>query len=247
MELHCEIGMKATLSTQSEQHHGNFEQDIDEDDIPKIKIWPSQQRGREITVYIYQYCSQYGKGPMDSLSPDDESHLYQLSQDFEAGYDVSFWFNFIRTVERHLKQAGIRSRGTADGDLALPSCLYASLRNEAFVRAPVERIVEEYPLTVRSCGLEINAQNSYQTDTGNDLQTDCIHCDITVDGDDTAVRSKSIPFSGSKPYTPTSTTQQWEVQYPPNNMGWNAAGHFNPMIPLISCLRVLEEEMMKTY
>merc|ERR1711912_53450 len=52
------------------------------------------------------------------------------------GYSCPFWFNFVRTAEKRLAQAGVRSRGLANGDLALPCCVYASLRNEAFVVDP---------------------------------------------------------------------------------------------------------------
>lgn len=48
-------------------------------------------------------------------------------------YGPPFWYSFILEAERRLASGGVRSEGVADGDLGLPGCTYASLRNEAFV------------------------------------------------------------------------------------------------------------------
>jgi len=45
-----------------------------------------------------------------------------------------FWREFAELAERRLLQAGVRSRGIADGDLAIGQL--SSIRNEAFVVAP---------------------------------------------------------------------------------------------------------------
>mmetsp|Transcript_14955 Transcript_14955/g.26192 ORF Transcript_14955/g.26192 Transcript_14955/m.26192 type:complete len:268 (+) Transcript_14955:89-892(+) len=92
--------------------------------------WPAGQRGRELTVYIFQNHPAYqGGGPMMGLCTKGTEHNFWLGQEFER--DSDFWLQFVREAETALAAAGIRSRGVADGDLALGA--YASLRNEAFV------------------------------------------------------------------------------------------------------------------
>jgi len=123
MEYMCEIGMKATT--------------ISEED------WSPQQRGREITVYLFQYSYCYGPGgPMMGLVPE-EDHTFYIGREVEGIFTAPFWFTWIQEAEARLAAAGVRSRGTADGDLALPGCVYASLRNEAFVK--VNGGEPEYP------------------------------------------------------------------------------------------------------
>jgi len=96
------------------------------------------QRGRELTVYIFEFKAAYGPGgPMAELSPTGIEHLHYLGPEFEYFNMLPrFWFDFIVDAEARLKAAGLQSNGVADGDLALPGCQFASLRNEAYVRAP---------------------------------------------------------------------------------------------------------------
>eukprot|EP00440_Ansanella_granifera_P008362 gb/GFBE01009059.1/.p1 GENE.gb/GFBE01009059.1/~~gb/GFBE01009059.1/.p1 ORF type:complete len:275 (+),score=47.37 gb/GFBE01009059.1/:1-825(+) len=96
-----------------------------------LDSWPEGQRGRELTVYIFQHHAAYdGGGPMMGLCPGKE-HNFWLGPEFER--DSDFWEDFIQEAEVKLAAAGVRSRGCADGDLPLGH--YASLRNEAFVLA----------------------------------------------------------------------------------------------------------------
>eukprot|EP00455_Lapot_gusevi_P043967 TRINITY_DN5432_c0_g2_i5.p1 TRINITY_DN5432_c0_g2~~TRINITY_DN5432_c0_g2_i5.p1 ORF type:complete len:251 (+),score=22.46 TRINITY_DN5432_c0_g2_i5:69-821(+) len=146
MQYHCEIGMKATICTEEELESKHAERDEAD------KSWPARQRGRELTVYIFFHDKHYGNGPMDDIAPPNTSHLYHLSMEFEAAYDSAFWFDFIRAAERRFLEAGIESNGVADGDLALPGCRYASLRNEAFVKVPTERGTLEFQYPPNSSG-----------------------------------------------------------------------------------------------
>lgn len=101
-----------------------------------LDSWPDEQRGRELTVYIFQDHPVYkGGGPMMGYCPGFE-HNFWLGPEFER--DSAFWLNFVVLAEDALAAAGVRSRGTADGDLSLGH--YASLRNEAFIFEPSEQL-----------------------------------------------------------------------------------------------------------
>jgi hypothetical protein len=104
---------------------------------------------------------------MEGLSPPGLEHLHHLGYEHEALFAGSFWMLFIQEAEARLAQAGLVPAGLADGDLALPVCRFASIRNEAYIPVP---------------------QN-----TGGNL----------------AGRA--------------------QPEYPPNDSGWNAAGHPNPL------------------
>ncbi|CAJ1344223.1 unnamed protein product, partial [Effrenium voratum] len=91
--------------------------------------WPAKQRGRELTVYIFQNHAAYaGGGPMMGYCPGSE-HNFWLGPEFER--EAGFWASFVDQAEHLLAAGGIRSRGVAHGDLKLGH--YASLRNEAFL------------------------------------------------------------------------------------------------------------------
>ena len=79
--------------------------------------WMAQQRGRELTVYIFHHTPIYARGPMTGLAPVGTDHEFDLGMEYQAAYTSAFWFRFIRTVERRLTAAGIRSNGLASGDL----------------------------------------------------------------------------------------------------------------------------------
>ncbi|CAE7706600.1 unnamed protein product [Symbiodinium pilosum] len=99
-----------------------------------LDSWPDEQRGRELTVYIFQDHPAYkGGGPMMGYCPGFE-HNFWLGPEFERASE--FWLDFVVQAETALAGAGIRSRGTANGDLSLGH--YASLRNEAFIFDPSE-------------------------------------------------------------------------------------------------------------
>eukprot|EP01117_Protostelium_nocturnum_P015984 TRINITY_DN6242_c0_g1_i1.p1 TRINITY_DN6242_c0_g1~~TRINITY_DN6242_c0_g1_i1.p1 ORF type:complete len:315 (+),score=72.10 TRINITY_DN6242_c0_g1_i1:100-945(+) len=133
----CDIGMKVTT-------------------IPDGFDGENGQRGREITVYIYKYESEYGFGPMYDEKADgtvhfmgerrEEESFYYLGREFDGiPYDSKFWFDFITKAENRLKEEGVRSNGLANGDLSLPGCRYASLRNEAFVIVKKGDHLPHYP------------------------------------------------------------------------------------------------------
>lgn len=76
---------------------------------------PDHMRGREITVYLFQYHPTY-----------DGNGFFTEADEQPA----SFWEDFIRLAEDRLDQRGVKSNGLAVGDRALG--VYASLRNESF-------------------------------------------------------------------------------------------------------------------
>lgn len=80
--------------------------------------WPQHMYGREITVYMYTHQDIYTLLSGNALFAREK-------------YSAGFWFDFINAAELQLKKAGIRSRGTADGDRALGN--YVSIRNESYI------------------------------------------------------------------------------------------------------------------
>jgi hypothetical protein len=118
-----------------------------------------------------------------------DAYRFYMGPEYEAIYGTPFWFAFIVEAERRLARAGVRPRGCADGDLPLPGCKYASLRNEAFVRVP-QPVVD------------------FRDPPGD---------------------------AGEAP------EMQLSLAYPPNALGWNAAGHFNPFLDLLFFLKVRAE------
>lgn len=181
---HADIGMK--VSTSASGFYG-----------PELQQqWSIAQRGREITVYIFTYERVYkdGQAPVD----EDVKHEFYLGNEFDGVYDSVFYFDFIATCERLLRKKGVRSHGgVAAGDLPLPWCQYASIRNEAFV-----------------------------------LQSPRRHRDDLVDDEDNRVADKD-----------ENNTEHLVYVYPPNESGWNAAGHFVPekIKRCIDALRVLHD------
>eukprot|EP00040_Diaphanoeca_grandis_P041219 m.262632 g.262632 ORF g.262632 m.262632 type:complete len:374 (+) comp46464_c0_seq1:211-1332(+) len=116
LERCCDVGMKARYAPWLEQG----------------------QQGRELTVYIFKFDPKFDKdhvgGPMAGLSEPNQEHLFHLSQEFEGFYDAEFWASFIQEAERLLLDTNLSPGGVADGDLALPGCRFASIRNEAFIK-----------------------------------------------------------------------------------------------------------------
>lgn len=108
----CDFGMKAVAAE-------------------ALPSWPQRQRGRELTVYIFQHCAVYnGGGPMMDCCPPGSEHRFWLGPEFQR--DPAFWSAFVEEAEHLLHAAGIeRHRGFAEGDV--PLGWYASLRNEAFI------------------------------------------------------------------------------------------------------------------
>lgn len=112
MDRACDFGMKAVAGE-------------------ALETWPERQRGRELTVYIFQHCSAYaGGGPMMEHCPAGTEHRFWLGPEYES--DATTWASFVQEAEELLSSQGIESNGgVADGDLPLGR--YASIRNEAFV------------------------------------------------------------------------------------------------------------------
>lgn len=63
-----------------------------------LDSWPDEQRGRELTVYIFQDHPVYkGGGPMMGYCPGFE-HNFWLGPEFER--DSAFWLNFVVLAEK---------------------------------------------------------------------------------------------------------------------------------------------------
>jgi hypothetical protein len=193
MDMKCEIGMKATILSSSQ--------------------WSPEQRGREITIYIYRFHHSY-RGYMQGVVPEHDHDLY-LGTEFDQIYTTPFWFTFVREIEKRCAMLGIRSRGVADGDLLLPGCGYVSLRNEAYV--PITILVEHCEVT------------SNEEKEGS--------------GDSNAMNSLSPVIINVNAATATETVEEaptvlrTQLVYPPNHLGWNAANHPNPLLDLLFFLR----------
>lgn len=87
------------------------------------EAWPAYQRGRELTVYLYRHSPAFAQHEDETVSARKEWEQPE-----------EFWLEMIARIEASLARLGVHSRGgAADGDL--PIGPYASLRNEAFVRA----------------------------------------------------------------------------------------------------------------
>jgi hypothetical protein len=140
---------------------------------------------------------------MQGIFPE-EDHNFYLGPELNDVYNAPFWFNFIQEAERRLSFIGAISRGTADGDLSLPGCRYCSLRNEAYVRRPIE--VPSF---------------ESKSDSG--------------DGESKTVK---IEPTSLPPPPPVILSQ---LVYPPNDAGYNAAEHPNPILDVIFFLKALHD------
>lgn len=102
-----------------------------------LQSWPQKQRGRELTVYIFQHCAVYEDGgPMMGYCTPGSEHRFWLGPEFQR--EPAFWSAFVAQAEQALLAAGVESHGgAAEGDVPLGQ--YASLRNEAFVLGREER------------------------------------------------------------------------------------------------------------
>jgi hypothetical protein len=81
---------------------------------------------------------RYHNGYRDYMQgeiPELDHDIY-LGPEVQEVYNTPFWYEFIVKAEERLRDVGAVPRGVADGDLKLPGCIYASLRNEAFVKVP---------------------------------------------------------------------------------------------------------------
>jgi hypothetical protein len=177
-----------------------------------------------VTVLSRYDCSY--KGYMQGVVPDMD-HLIHLGNEWEGVYNTPFWFTFITEAERRLSAAGISSRGTADGDLRLPTCCYASLRNEAYVSVPVA----------------VHEPGSSATGTTESVgvaapTTDAHTAFSPLTASQEVVESAVMP----PPAPETAPRTRMELVYPPNSMGWNAAAHRNPYLDLIFFLRAIEKD-----
>ncbi|CAE7209268.1 unnamed protein product [Symbiodinium sp. CCMP2592] len=73
-----------------------------------LDSWPDEQRGRELTVYIFQDHPAYkGGGPMMGYCPGFE-HNFWLGPEFER--DSAFWLNFVVLAESQLKAVAFSYR-----------------------------------------------------------------------------------------------------------------------------------------
>lgn len=153
---------------------------------------------------------------MQGVVPEHDHDLY-LGTEYDQIYNSPFWYRLIKEIEKRCLFLGIRSRGVADGDLALPGCHYVSLRNEAYISIPTS-----IPIPI------INTNTS--TTTSPTLFSSNLNED-----------SKSENNIESNLINEITQTQRYSLVYPPNSYGWNAANHPNPMLDVIFFLREYEK------
>lgn len=130
MERSGGVGLKACISHLGSHMHGEKKGTVN------ASRWKSGQHGRELTVYIYRFDERYENG---GPGGSGEGGAYYLGPEYNRTSE--YWWDWIVEAERRLKAHGIQrgsgaQRGFAVGDLPLPGCTYASLRNEAFVKDP---------------------------------------------------------------------------------------------------------------
>jgi hypothetical protein len=107
LEMRCQSGMKTAY----------------------LKENTNTAKGREITIYIYQYVKGYS-----SISEIGKQYGLNLSDE----HSENFWIRFFNKIEEILSINNIRSNGLANGDKKLGK--YTSLRNEAYVRLKNELV-----------------------------------------------------------------------------------------------------------
>jgi len=99
------------------------------------QLWPSTQRGREITVYIYKHDSHYDSAMEGMPYTAKEVADMQLGEQFEI--ESERLCKFITDTENALEVHQVRTAGCADGDYALGK--YVSVRNEAFTLQQIKQ------------------------------------------------------------------------------------------------------------
>lgn len=160
---------------------------------------------------------------MQGVVPEHDHDLY-LGRYLKDIYGSPFWFNFIQESERRLAALGIESRGVAVGDLPLPGCRYASLRNEAYIPVP-----EYVHMELRIPETKEPGENSVKSspiDQGPEA-----HSISTL----SPTASQGLQTSAS----PMEQRLVKVLKYPPNDYGWNAARHPNPLLEVIFFLRAI--------
>lgn len=130
MERSGGVGLKACIAHLGSHMHGEKKGTVD------ASRWKSGQHGRELTMYIYRYDKRYENG---GPCGEEEGGAFYLGPEFNRTSE--YWWDWVLEAERRFKSHGIRrgsgaQRGFAVGDLPLPGCAYASLRNEAYVIDP---------------------------------------------------------------------------------------------------------------
>ena len=205
LERGCEVGIKATYAHLRGERH-----------------WSATQRGREITLYIFEHDTAFEEAQEDEcclwLGTEYERReffhhgsLKQCSHGLHGlhapvvcpehdTFDAllccfaaawPYYASLVRAAEARLEAAGIRSRGCADGDLALGA--FTSLRNEAFVPHKV--------------------QHQRHEDAVAPPRPATSAAEAGLDARGKARRGE----------------EHMELVYPPNECGWNAASHRCPL------------------
>jgi hypothetical protein len=142
----CEIGMKATTvssrfcnSSQRGREITVYVYKYDTALKRGVMYETSPETGHEVYIGLpavidWPKIGSFQGHIEDPNTVSDFECDYYLGAEIEAPYDAKYWFDFISEAEKRLCDAGVRSNGgVADGDLPLPHCRFASLRNEAFV------------------------------------------------------------------------------------------------------------------
>lgn len=156
---------------------------------------------------------------MQGVVPEHDHDLY-LGAEYDSIYNSPFWYELIKQIEKRCLFLGIRSRGVADGDLALPGCHYVSLRNEAYISVPILTPI-----------LSINTNSKYDLESKSETNSES-NLILENNNNDQDNNNNEIKDDLISP-----NTQHYKLAYPPNSYGWNAANHPNPMLDVIFFLR----------
>jgi hypothetical protein len=167
---------------------------------------------------------------MQGVVPEHDHDMY-LGPELHEVYTAPFWYSFIVQAEARLTALGVRSRGVASGDLALPGCRYASLRNEAYVVVSEQLTSNETTHTkpiieVKTDDIIYNSDQDTEM-KGNEDNSSSYGTGETIDPETVLIPSTPC-FHSEAPK---------RLGYPPNHTGWNAACHPNPFLDVIFFLR----------
>ncbi|KAL9650060.1 hypothetical protein ABK040_003178 [Willaertia magna] len=162
-EMKCQFGMKAVMIDKETECNNvdelfKLNKAIDNNYVKSFTIsWPESMKGREITIYLYQYYNlnehliirEYlGNGKFKNHNINDKNSKFYKNNlleftmsthpflDFNLTINLEentkLYKNFIKKAEYLLELNNIKSNGCADGDISLGG-KYASFRNETFI------------------------------------------------------------------------------------------------------------------
>jgi hypothetical protein len=202
---------------------------------------------------------------MQGALPEHDHDLY-LGPELHDIYNTPFWYSFVTRAEEYLAAVGVESRGLAAGDLALPGCRYASLRNEAYVRVPTsppgprvetssKSCVGNYPVSLNNtrddeecCEVSSPLQKEHELHQQEQEQEKEEELKAEAREEQEQEQKQQAPATEEEkaehhasplscPAVNEAHPPPYQLVYPPNASGWNAARHPNPFLEVIFFLR----------